>query len=144
MSQVKFKIGFTIDAETLGAIIAKMLPVEDVSVEEIPIKSTLARLTDHAIALGQNPEARKRGRDIIAKYAKPKRASPGPSLTKGINAIIIAELKSGPKRAAEIQPKVTAAGFSLNSVNSRLESLRLFGVITRVGDGLWRLIQKPD
>jgi hypothetical protein len=32
---VKFKIGFTIDAETLFGIMAKFLPLEDLAVEEV-------------------------------------------------------------------------------------------------------------
>ena len=33
---VKFKVGFTMSAETLFGIIAKFLPVEDLHVEEVP------------------------------------------------------------------------------------------------------------
>jgi hypothetical protein len=32
---VKFKLGFTIDAETLFGVISKFLPVEDLVVEEL-------------------------------------------------------------------------------------------------------------
>jgi hypothetical protein len=123
MSQVKFKIGFTIASDTLIAMIAKFLPVEDVSVTEIVPK--LKAPTLHL------PRAEKKTN---------KRASPGPNLKKGINGIIMAEFSTGPKRALDLQPKVVAAGFSANSVNSRLEELRKVGVIERMGDGKWKQV----
>ena len=127
---MKFKVGFTIDGETLFAMIAKMLPIEDVSVEEIAPASKTPQ-ADRAIALHQKkfPTQRK----------KQTRASPGPSLTSGVNMVIVNELGSGPKRATELQPKATAAGFSANSVNSRLEALRNHGIVERIGDGRWRM-----
>lgn len=122
---MKFKVGFTIGSETLFAMIAKMLPIEDVSIEELaPIKA------DRVITgIRAHPQ--------IAR--KKKRDRGGPRLNMGINAIIMAELKESPKRAVEMQPKVTAAGFSANSVTSRLEALRDHGVVSRVGDGRWKL-----
>jgi hypothetical protein len=129
---VKFKIGFTIDGETLFGLMAKFLPIEDLSVEEVPSKPTLAERAiaihkQHAITAAKKPK-----RQIH------KRASPGPNLTGGINGIVMIALSDGPKRAIDIQPKVVAAGFSASSVNSRLEELRKLGVIERVGDGTWR------
>ena len=122
---MKFKVGFTIGSETLFAMIAKMLPIEDVSIEELaPIKA------DRVITgIRAHPQ--------IAR--KKKRDRGGPRLNMGINAIIMAELKESPKRAVEMQTKVTAAGFSANSVTSRLEALRDHGVVSRVGDGRWKL-----
>jgi hypothetical protein len=125
---VKFKIGFTIAGETLFAMVAKMLPIEDLSVEELAPKPTLA---ERAIAVPK-----------ITHRAKPKtyqRPSPGPDLKRGVNAILMTEMSFGPKRSVELQPKVKAAGFSPNSVNSRLEALQRFGVIERIGDGRWRI-----
>jgi hypothetical protein len=122
---VKFKVGFTIGSETLFAMIAKMLPIEDVSIEELaPIKA------DRVITgIRAHPQ--------IAR--KKKRDRGGPRLNMGINAIIMAELKEGPKREIEMRPKIKAAGFSENSTSSRLEALRGHGVVTRVGDGRWKL-----
>jgi hypothetical protein len=133
MSQVKFKIGFTIPSDTLIAMIAKFLPIEDLSVEEIVPKPTLA---ERSIAIHKLTQ-----QAIATHKPKPqlhKRASPGPNLKKGINGLIMAELSTGPKRAAELQPKVKAAGFSENSVTSRLEELRKYGVIERDDNRLWK------
>jgi hypothetical protein len=122
---VRFKVGFQIDAETLFGLIAKFLPVEALEVEEIAPKPTLA---ERAIAIHK-----------LAHKPRQKRASPGPNLKKGINSIIMVALSDGPKRPVELQLKIKAAGFSPNSVTSRLEELSKFGVIERVGDGRWKI-----
>ena len=108
---MKFKVGFTIGSETLFAMIAKMLPIEDVSVEEIVESKTPQ--ADRAIALHQKKFPPR-------KKQLNRRASPGPSLTRGINMVIVNELEKGPKREVEIRPKIKAAGFSANSTSSRL------------------------
>jgi hypothetical protein len=130
MSQVKFKIGFTVPSDTLFAMIAKMLPIEDFSVEEI--------VPSHPRIVPPIRIAHKPRRQAY------KRESPGPNLKKGINMIVVNELEKEPKRALELQPKLVAAGFSPNSVNSRLESLRLAGVLERIGDGRWKLKGAAD
>jgi|HubBroStandDraft_5_1064220.scaffolds.fasta_scaffold1192908_1 hypothetical protein len=132
---VKFKIGFTINGETLFGLMSKMLPIENLEVEEVIDSS------DHLV-LKPVPAGAMKILNAAKHEPKPqihKRASPGPNLGKGINGIIVAALSDGPKRAADLQPKAVAAGFSANSVTSRLEELRKFGVIERVGDGKWRL-----
>jgi hypothetical protein len=124
---IKFKIGFTIGADTLFGLMSKMLPIEDLEVEEIAPKPKLA---ERAIAIHK-----------LTHKPKPqihKRVSPGPDLKKGINGIIVTELSTGPKRAIDMQPKVMAAGFSINSITSRLEELRKYGVIERDGEGRWK------
>jgi len=126
---VKFKIGFTIGADTLFGLMSKMLPIENLEVEEIRPKPTLAERAIHKITHKPKPQIR-------------KHASPGPNLEKGINGVIMAALSDGPKRAAELRPKVIAAGFSANSVTSRLEELRKYGVLERASDGMWRKCQK--
>ena len=117
---VNFKVGFTISGETLFALFAKMLPIDDLSVEEIPPKLTLA---ERAIAIQRKPQARKNS----------------PRLNMGINGIILTAMKDKPMRALQMKSLIVAAGFSANSVNSRLEALRLKGIIERVGDGTWRV-----
>ena len=115
---VDYKVKFTISGEALFALFAKMLPIDDVSIEEIPAHKPAPK----PIAL---PGERKR---------RP------PRLNMGINGIILTAMKGKPMRAQELQPLIVAAGFSANSVNSRLEALRLRGIIQRVGDGTWRVM----
>lgn len=123
---VKFKIGFTIPSETLIELIGKFLPIEDLEVEEIVERQP--KLPLHAIAHAVDH----------TEKVKKKRYTPGPNLKKGINGILITALSDGPKRAAQLQPLLKAAGYSEGSVNSRLEFLRSFGLVEPVGDGNWR------
>lgn len=123
---IKFRIGFDISGETMFAMIAKMLPIENLSVTELP--STVPSRPEPTPRLhGPRPQMH-------------KRKSFGPNLKKGINGIIMTELREGPKRAVQFEAKVVAGGWSRNSVNSRLEALREFGVIINE-NGFWRLVE---
>ena len=161
---VKFKVRFTISGETVFALIAKMLPIEDLEVEEIPVKS-LAERAIHKIAhkpkgkgsAGRMPMKLDSGinkvEDLeveevlvkslaeraiaIHKIAHKPKGMPM-KLDSGINKVILEALSSGPKRALELQIPIKAGGWSVSSVNSRLEFLRVRGIVVRVGDGMWR------
>jgi hypothetical protein len=123
---VKFRIGFTITGEALFGLVAKMgLPIEDLEVEEM---GPNPMLTERAIAIHK-----------LMHKPKQKRASPGPNLKKGINSIVMMALSDGPKRPIDMHPKLKAAGFSPNSITSRLEKLSSFGAVERVGDGRWKI-----
>ena len=125
---VRFKVGFTISGETVFALIAKMLPIEDLEVEEIPAHKPPAKPI--ALSNGRKPQAR-------------KKQNP-PRLNMGINGIVLTAMKGKPMKAVELQPLIVAAGFSANSINSRLESLREKGIVERVGDGTWRLMSADE
>ena len=116
---VDYKVKFTISGEALFALFAKMLPIDDVSIEEV--------------LSGVEPTPR------LAMKKRARRRLPGPNLKEGINGILVTALKDKPLRAVELQPMIKAAGFSANSINSRLEELRKQGVVERVGDGTWKL-----
>ena len=163
---VKFKVRFTMSGETVFALIAKMLPIEDLEVEEVPVKSLAERaIAIHKIAhkpkgmpmkldsginkvedleVEEVPVKSLAERAIaIHKIAhKPKgKGSAGRrpmNLDSGINKVILEALSSGPKRALELQIPIKAGGWSVSSVNSRLEFLRVRGIVVRVGDGTWR------
>ena len=127
---VNFKVGFTISGETLFALIAKMLPIDDLSVEEIPTLTersiAVHKLTQQAIAAHRKPQAQRKNNPL--------------RLNMGINGIVLTAMKDKPMKALELQPLIVAAGFSANSINSRLEALRIKGIIERVGDGRWRVV----
>jgi hypothetical protein len=125
---VKFRIGLTIDGETLFGLMAKMLPIENLSVEEVLDKTPRFDL---------EAQVRKLGSDKPKRQIN-KRPSPGPNLKKGINGLIMTELSTGPKRAVEMAPAIVAAGYSGNSVTSRLEELRKYGVLEHANDGKWK------
>ena len=56
---MKFKIGFTIDGETLFGMLSKMLPIESLSVEEIVPKPTLAERAIAVNRLTQQADSRR-------------------------------------------------------------------------------------
>jgi hypothetical protein len=119
---VKFRIGLTIDGETLFGLIAKMLPIEDLSVEEVPrFKKQVADSLPPPKKIGK-------GRRLIPNPVR---------LDKGINGVIMKALEGGPKRSVEMQPMVLADGFSINSLSSRLEELRKRDIVER-NNGVWR------
>ena len=128
---IRYRIGFEIGAETLFGMLAKMLPIDNLSVEEIvphhDLKAQIKTLgQDSLLPHKRTPTARK------------KRHSNGLDLKKGINGVMLAVLNDGqPHRATELRPLVKAAGFSSNSVGSRLQALRAKGVVKQVGDGTW-------
>jgi hypothetical protein len=120
---VKYKIAFTMDAETLFGLMSKVLPIENLSVEEL-VERRPVEATAHAV------------KRITTK--RKKRPSIPIRLDSGINGIILTAMSDKPVRATDIRPKVIAAGFSGNSLTSRMVFLRERGVIEPVGDGTWR------
>jgi hypothetical protein len=126
---VKFKIGFTIPAETLFGLLAKVLPIEDLQVEELLVEKTVQPRVAPAPRL-----------ETLAKPKKKvKRRFRGPILSQGINAIILNHLADDkPHRADELKPLLLAVGFSANSVGSRLQSLREAGVVFQPELGFWQ------
>jgi hypothetical protein len=124
---VKFRVGFDIDAETLFGMIAKMLPIDNLSVEEFA------------------PTEAPKKQAMLPRQAPAKRLqrkSPGPNLEKGINKVIIEILSNGEsRRAVEMEPKIKAAGYAKNSVTSRLEFLRAQKIVERHAGG-WRLVKR--
>lgn len=128
---VKFRIGLTIDGETLLRFMANVLPIEDVSVEEISLKPTLRERTIAVHTLTERAIA----------HHKPKRKGVI-RLKSGINGIILAAMAKEPMRALELKPLIQAAGYSESSVASRLEFLQEKGIIERIGDGRWRVVSK--
>jgi hypothetical protein len=128
---VKFRLGFTVSAETLFALMSKVLPIDDLSVEEV---------MDRPRPPSALPERKK-----LPRKAYAKRVSKGLNLNEGINGIILTAMSDGlAHRAADLQPLVKAAGFSPNSVGSRLQALREHGVVKQLDNGGWRLSVPVD
>jgi hypothetical protein len=121
---VKYKIAFTMDAETLFGLMSKMLPIENLSVEELVEHQP--KLPIEAIA------------HAVKHIKRKKRPSIPIRLDRGINGIILTAMSDKPVRAIEIRPKIVAAGFSGNSLTSRMQFLQEHGVIEPLGNGTWR------
>jgi hypothetical protein len=127
---VKYKIGFDIDGQTLFAVLAKFLPVDNVTVKEIISEPTPQPLP--------KPQPLPNPRIERKKYAKSAPSIPM-RLDAGINRIIVEALRSRPHRAVEFKPMLKKAGYSESSVQSRLAELRLKGVVEQIWDGSWTL-----
>lgn len=123
---VKFKVAFTVSAETLFSLAAKMLPIEDLHIEEL-----VERPAPKAVA----PVPR-----MVSKPTRRRRRHAQFTMSRGINKIIVDTLKDGPQTVINLQPAMVAAGFSPNSISSRMVALRARGIVAPVGDGTWRLM----
>jgi DNA-binding transcriptional ArsR family regulator len=126
---VKFKIGFTMDAETLFGMMSKFLPVQDLHVEEIieqPAPEFVPSIKPKAITQ-HKPKQKRRPQKPL-------------DLKAGINRIIIEAMADGePHRSIDLKPLLEKGGYSPNSVGSRLQNLEEHGAVKRQGDGTWRL-----
>jgi len=133
---MKLRIGFTIEAEALFGLMAKMLPLDDLNVEELPPE----RQREPAIRaskIAQLAAARK----APPRGKKPRVRSHG--LNQGANRVLMELLADGqPHRAAEAKPLMRAAGFADNSIGSRLGALREKGHIFQPQYGLWQIVRK--
>jgi hypothetical protein len=127
---VKFKIGFQIDAETLFSIVAKFLPLENLTVEEVierhPAEPRLPRIPAMA----------------AARLARRKRAS-RLNLDKGVNAVVMRLMADGePHRFHELIQAIKAAGYAGTGLGTRLTRLMEHGFVVRPEPGEYRLAKK--
>jgi hypothetical protein len=122
---VKFKLAFTIDAETLLGIMSKFLPVENLRVEEV-------------IEL---PPTESRG-DVVHSLHPPRkvRETKGKlDAYKGINSIILKSLADGEDHVgSDCFPALKAAGYSVNGAYGKLNRLKEHGLVS-VYKNKWRL-----
>lgn len=131
---VKFKIGFTITPEVLFGIISKVLPLEDLHIEQM-IETPMP---DPAIRFDKRFDLPKPAKRKSPKQYK-KRPSIPLKLDRGINAIIMGMLKAGPRKAVELKLPLKAGGYSMNSVGSRLQNLEEHGIVERMKNNTWRI-----
>ena len=123
---IKYRLNFTIGAETLFGLLAKALPIEDLNVEEIvePVAKP-AKLKPVALAAPPKKRAQRLGYGV--------------NLEEGVNGAILQALADGkPHRYSELKRAITAAGYAGNGLGSRLERLHAHKVIVRVQPGFWQ------
>src|ERR1700722_16069707 len=121
---VKFKIGFQIDAETLFGIMAKFLPLENLSVEEV-------------IERPERPSAPKllKGAPIPKNSPKIKRRRATNATGGQIKALADYARAHGPSSYGDFANALQAAGFSRAGVGSALKRAVTHGVLQRHEDG---------
>jgi hypothetical protein len=128
---IKYRLSFVMPGEVLFGLLAKVLPIEDLSVEEIaPTPAKLKAKTAPQLVKPQRKQAPR-----VAGYAK--------NLEAGTNAIILKVLADGQvHRTREIKEAFTAGGFNPNGTGSTIERQRKWGLIRRVGEGQWQLTEE--
>jgi hypothetical protein len=129
---VKYKMGFTIESETLFRMMSQFLPIQDLHVEEIIDKPILKAPPISVTPRLMKPLMKKskkvwyRGRDI--------------NLNQGANRIIMEYLSDGkPHKAFELKTAFINAALSPNGVGSALAKMEKRGFIFQPGLGLWQL-----
>lgn len=126
---VKFKVGFTMSAETLFSIIAKFLPIEDLQVEEIEPSRPL-KVAKPARLIGADPRRANR--------------HTGPMLEGGVNKVILDALEDGRvHRYSALKKAVGAAGYAGSGIGSKLGRLRELNLIHQPDVGLWQIGEAP-
>ena len=131
---MKFKLGFTVQAETLLMMMSKFLPIEDLHVEEIldaPIKqqSIVAKLIEKAKI--DKPKA---PRKVMFKHES------GKSLKDFIHDYI----SQNPKHIAswhEMSKYSVTLGYNKSSINNAVARLEKEGKIQRTAPGKYRLVE---
>lgn len=135
---VKFKLGFTVSAETLFTLLSKMLPIDDLSVEEVveppPVPAHMDSLDRYMkppkLIKPQLKTVRRRGRNAL-------------NPNKGVNKIILDMLADGkPHHVAEADGSIKEAGYSPNGMYSRIQRLQRHGLVFQPRKGLWQLTPK--
>ena len=125
---IKYKMAFTVPAEVLFGLLAKVLPIEDLSVEELVERPPPAK--PKMVAAPKQIERKKR--------RKPAHEI---QLDRGANGIILELFADGrPHRAVELKPLFEARGLSSNGVGSALEKLKRRGLVSQPEMGLWRKV----
>ena len=117
---VKFRIGFEIEAEALFEIMAKFLPIDNLTVEE-------ARAHPPAPRIAREPTiaapVRRRGRAI--------------KVTEGMGGVALAAMAHGPIRYRDIRVALKGAGYSGKGVGSLLARLIKHGLVVKVSAGVY-------
>jgi hypothetical protein len=130
---VKFKVGFTMSAETLFGIIAKVLPIEDLSVEEIETPPQISKIAAQVARLAAPTNPRGRPPQRANRYN-------GSMLDGGVNKIILTALEDGaPHRYGELKKAVAAAGYAGSGIGSKLSRLRELHAVHQPEIGVWQI-----
>lgn len=128
---VKFNIGFQIDAETLFGIIAKFIPLDNLTVEEVidrPHHAPAPKLT-HQPKLAPKPKHKQRA----------PRQGKGIDIHGGVNGLILKVLADGQQhRFGEIQQALSRDGYAQTGLGSKLKRLLEHGAVERVESGVYR------
>jgi hypothetical protein len=141
---VKFKVAFTIDAETLFSYVSKFMPgLIDLNVEEIfdVPKTTIQSSTDMQRKLEylRGPSTKSKiAQLVVRKKVIPNRKI---QLNKGVNKAIMNALSDNkPHKAIDIKNAMEAAGFKGTGSGSKLSKLKSKNIVFQPDIGLWQRV----
>jgi hypothetical protein len=135
---IKYKLGFTIDSQTLFGIMAKFLPIENLTVEEVPVIERQLKRAD----LPELLHNLHKPKPVRHKKA-PRGSGYAVNIYAGVNAIIMAAMADGkPHTLVDSHANIVAAGYSPNGLYSRVQRLVKHGYIIRVRSGYYQLTPK--
>jgi hypothetical protein len=134
---VKFKIGFEMDAETLFGIIAKFVPLENLSVEEVVARPHVVP----RIAPEPNTKLVRASRNGRKPYTRHPRQI---DLKTGLNFIILDALSDGENHTpTELKAAIAKTAYSPNSLASRMAQLIRDGHVVQADYGSYKLGKIP-
>lgn len=130
---VKYRLNFVMSADTLFGLLARVLPIEELSVEEIaptPVRTLRVERLPKPKPKPQPQRARR-----VSGYAA--------NLEAGTNAAILKVLADGQThRTREIKDAFLAAGYNPNGTGSSISRQQKWGLIETAGPGQWRLTKE--
>jgi hypothetical protein len=131
---VKFKIGFTIEAESLFAYVSKLMPsLHDFQVEEVYVAPPIVERPIPKVA--QLVATRQ-----IAKPIKKKNVNRKRFLETGANKVVLDVLADKkPHNSVEIKAAMKAAGFAETGSGAKMSKLKSYGILFQPGIGVWQL-----
>lgn len=137
---VKFKIGFTIPAETLFGMMSKFLPIEDLHVEELmeqPQQPQIkqARIAKLIAAMPDNQIKKER-----KKHRQPFKHPSGRVLTDFVKEFV--EKAKGDVSWASMSKFTQQLGYEKSSINNAVSRLIEKGILERRGSGVYGLKKK--
>lgn len=132
---VKFRLAFDVEAETLFSLMSKLLPIDNLRVEELRPSVAPKLMAQPKLAA---PKAKRKG------SSRGLGSRGGVDITKGMAQIIIDLLSDGkPHGALEIIALAVKRGYSKSGVTSRLIKLKAHGLIHQPEYGRWAIGEKP-
>jgi hypothetical protein len=137
MTMVKFKIGFTIDAETLFSYVSKLMPgLNDFQVEEVYVAPPLIERPIPKVA--QLVATRQIAKPI--KTIKKRNVNRKRFLESGANKVVLDVLADKkPHNSVEIKAAMKAAGFAETGSGAKMSKLKSYGILFQPEIGVWQL-----
>lgn len=131
---MKLKVGFEIEAEVLFGMLSKMLPIDNLSVEEMGPTHVAPQIKIAKIA---------QQIALVKTRKRPARTGYAVNPNKGVNKIIMEMLADGkPHKAVEAKPLMKAAGYATSGTGSKMQRLREHGYVNMLGNGFWQITER--